>query len=88
MNGQPLSPAVREHIAAGRKIDAIKTLRAETGLDLKSAVERVDAHIRSDPALAAADSARQVLLRQRARWVLLIAAGLVACAAALVFATP
>ena len=88
MGDEPLSATVRAHVASGRKIDAIKALRAETGLDLKSSVERVEACIRSDPALAAQEAARQVLLRQRARWVLLVAGGLVLCAAVLVFGAP
>lgn len=40
---QELSPEVEQAIAAGRKIDAIKLVREETGLGLKEAKELVDA---------------------------------------------
>ncbi len=85
MSGQQLSVAVRAHLEAGRKLDAIRTLRAETGLDLTSSLERVEAFIRADPTLAARHAARQAVLRGKARWVFMIAAALVLCAAWLVF---
>ena len=43
----------------GRKIDAIKIVRRERGVDLKAAKDEVDAYIRSQPALEAALDARQ-----------------------------
>ena len=40
-----LSAQVEQAIAAGRKIEAIKLLREEAGLDLKEAKELVDARV-------------------------------------------
>ena len=49
----PISEAVIAAIQRGRKIDAIKILRAETGLGLKEAKEAVEAHVARHPDLAA-----------------------------------
>jgi hypothetical protein len=43
---RPLSEAVRSHADAGRKIEAIKTLRNETGLRLREAKNAVEAYLR------------------------------------------
>ena len=43
----------------GRKIDAIKIVRRERGVELKTAKDEVDAYIRSQPALEAELDARQ-----------------------------
>ena len=43
----------------GRKIDAIKIVRRERGVELKAAKEEVDAYIRSQPVLEAELDARQ-----------------------------
>lgn len=48
-----LSETVTSTIQSGRKIDAIKALREETGLDLKDAKDAVDTYIRANPHLAA-----------------------------------
>lgn len=50
---QPLPAAVVAAIQQGRKIDAIKLLRAETGLGLKESKEAVDAYVQRHPTLAA-----------------------------------
>lgn len=39
-------------LAAGRKLDAIKIVRSEWGIDLKEAREAVDSYINSQPGLA------------------------------------
>ena len=39
----PALPGVREHLARGEKIKAIKAYRAATGADLKTAKEAVEA---------------------------------------------
>jgi hypothetical protein len=49
---QPLSDAVIAAIQRGRKIDAIKILREETGVGLKEAKHTVDAYVRRHPAMA------------------------------------
>lgn len=76
-----ISPAVRAHLEAGRRIDAVKALRAEAGGDLRTAVERIDAYVRTDPVLSARMAEQQALVRARARWVIAIAALLVLLAA-------
>jgi len=48
MNGAPdLPEEVREALAAGRKIEAIKRLRVATGMSLKDAKSRIDAQTSS-----------------------------------------
>ena len=52
MNTEAELPAdVLEAIHAGRKIDAIKRLRAQNGLGLKEAKELVDAYVQQHPDL-------------------------------------
>lgn len=48
---QPLSEAVIAAIQNGRKIEAIKILRGETGLGLKDAKHAVDAYAQRHPDL-------------------------------------
>ena len=42
-----------EALQRGRKIEAIKRLREETGMGLKDAKEAVEAHVQRNPVLAA-----------------------------------
>ena len=50
MSEEPeLSPDVVESLRAGRKIEAIKMLRAQRGLDLAEAKEQVDLYIEEHP---------------------------------------
>ena len=51
-DGQPLSDAVIAAIQQGRKIEAIKLLREETGLGLKEAKHAVEAYERGHPTSA------------------------------------
>lgn len=44
MSEQPLEPEVLAALEAGRKIDAIKELRAQRGIGLKEAKEIIDRH--------------------------------------------
>lgn len=46
---QELSPEVVKALHAGRKIEAIKILRAQRGLDLAEAKEQVDLYIAEHP---------------------------------------
>lgn len=46
-----LSDKTRQALAAGRKIDAIKQVREETGLGLKEAKELVEIHLATNPDL-------------------------------------
>jgi ribosomal protein L7/L12 len=70
-----LSPAAIAELHQGHKIAAIKQVRADLGLDLKSAKDTVDAYIRSQPLLHQAYTERQAQARRTAlRWLALIAA--------------
>ena len=76
-----LSAIVLGALASGRKLDAVKALRAETGLSLTDALERIDAHIAATPALATRFARQHDAMRGKLRRALLIAAALVAVAA-------
>ncbi len=54
-----IPPRAAEAAHAGRLIDAIKIVRAETGLDLKDAKNAVEAFLKQYPAPPAARSAVQ-----------------------------
>ena len=54
----------------GRKIDAIKIVRRERGVELKEAKQAVDGYVRSQPSLEAALDARQaVAVRTLLGWI-------------------
>ena len=55
---QTLSEAVITAIQSGRKIDAIKIFREETGLGLKEAKHAIDAYVRRHPAMASQTAAK------------------------------
>lgn len=81
-----LSPTVLAALASGRKLDAVKALRSETGLSLTDAVERIEVHIASIPALAAEFARQQEAMRGKLRGALVMAVALVALAAWIVLA--
>lgn len=55
----------------GNKIEAIKIVRRERGLELKLAKDAVEAYVRSQPALQASFAAKQRAARGSAlRWLL------------------
>ena len=65
--------AAMEALRNGRKIEAIKIVRQEWGIDLKAAKDEVDAYVASHPELAsqlqvAGEGAKRVLL-----WLLVLA---------------
>ena len=80
-----LSATVLAALNSGRKLDAVKALRTETGLSLTDALERIEAHIGAMPALATEYARQQEALRGKLRGALLSAAALVALAAWIVF---
>jgi hypothetical protein len=80
-----ISAAARAALLAGRKIEAVKIVRRETGLDLATALACVEAEMRADPTLAAELARQQTEVRARARVVLWVAVGLVLLAAWFVF---
>jgi len=53
-SGHPLPPDVQAALDAGQMIEAIKRLRAATGLGLKEAKDLIDAHQRGEPVSLAA----------------------------------
>lgn len=64
---QKTEPLPVDAIAAlheGRKIDAIRSVRAARNLELKEAKDVVDAYIRNDAALRASFAERQARARQ------------------------
>ena len=80
-----LPPAALAALEAGRKLDAVKSLRTQTGLALTEALERVEAYIASEPVLLAEFTRQRHAVRGRIRGLLLIAALLVVIAAWIVF---
>lgn len=82
MSSKPDLPL--EAVAAlhrGQKIQAIKVVRAHSGVDLKEAKQRVEEYVRSEPALAASFAEREARVAAAVRrWgaVALIAAALAA----------
>ena len=84
-SGDALSATVLTALKSGRKLEAIKALRSETGLSLNDSVARVTAQIALDPNLAAELARREVAMRGQLRGVLLVAVLLVGVAAWVVF---
>ena len=74
-SARPLPGGAIAALSAGNKIEAIKIVRQEWGVDLKSAKDAVDAYIATQPGLAAtmqeASSNRQ---HGCFLWVLVLAA--------------
>jgi hypothetical protein len=50
---RPLPPEAIAALSGGKKIEAIKIVRQEWGVDLKDAKDAVDAYVKSQPTLAA-----------------------------------
>lgn len=50
-NSNDLPPSAVEALRRGRKLEAIKLLRSERGLDLKQAKDLVDAFVEEQPSL-------------------------------------
>ena len=50
---RPLPPAAIAALSNGNKIEAIKIVRQEWGVDLKDAKDVVEAYVKTQPALAA-----------------------------------
>jgi hypothetical protein len=75
MRLSPLSTSVLVALQRGNKIEAIKIVRREHGLDLTDAKQLVEAHLAADDALASAFAAAQSQTSGNLlRWVLLIGA--------------
>ena len=49
----PIPPSAVAALHEGRKIEAVKRVRAELGVDLKTAKERVEEFLRADPLVKA-----------------------------------
>jgi len=50
---RPFPPAAVAALGQGKKVEAIKIVRQEWGVDLKDAKDAVEAYIKTQPALAA-----------------------------------
>ena len=81
-----LSAAALAALHAGRKIEAIKLVREETGMDLTSAHDLIEAQVNEDPQLCAAMASAAAAKRRRAMPALIFALVLVLVAAYVVFA--
>lgn len=71
----PLPVAAIAALNKGNKIEAIKIVRRERGVDLKQAKDAVDEYLRSQPALQASLAAKQAEARDSAlRWLAIVIA--------------
>ncbi|MBZ5635092.1 MAG: ribosomal protein L7/L12 [Acidobacteriia bacterium] len=52
-SSRPFPPTAAAALSNGNKIEAIKIVRQEWGLDLKDAKDAVEAYVKTQPALAA-----------------------------------
>ena len=80
-----LSAAAVAALHEGRKIDAVKIVRAETALDLEAALALIDERLRSDAMLRGTVEAVRAESSRRAMPVLVVAGLLVLLAAYVVF---
>ena len=85
MTSTELSARAITALREGRKIDAVKVVREETGLDLQSALAAIDARLRRDTLLCMAVDAAIAERKRRAMPVLIVAVLLVLVAAFVVF---
>lgn len=70
-----IPPQAIAELQQGRKIEAIRIVRAAQGLGLKEAKEAVEAYVRSQPALQHALEARNREAKANlARWLVVVAA--------------
>ena len=70
---RPLPPEALAEIEQGRLIAAIKIVRQEWSVDLKSAKDAVDSYVASQPALKASLAAKSDQARNRLLlWIILL----------------
>lgn len=79
---KPLPAAALALLEGGRIIEAVKSVRASHGLELKDAKDWIDSHIASDPRLRERLEAQQKATRRKLLYIFLvidafIAAGLI-----------
>ena len=68
MDTRPLPPEAIAALLRGHKIDAIRIVREQHGVDLKAAKDLVDAYARDHPTLANARSPGEVAPRRALGW--------------------
>lgn len=85
MKPSDLSANAMAALREGRKIDAVKIVREETGLELQAALTIVDAHLQADSLLRMKVDAVDAERKRRAIPVLIVAVLLVLVAAYVVF---
>ena len=85
MKPSDLSAHAMAALREGRKIDAVKIVREETGLGLQAALTIVDAHLQEDSLLRLKVDALDAQRKRRAMPVLIVAVLLVLVAAYVVF---
>jgi hypothetical protein len=78
MSQNRIPPEAQDALSAGRKIEAIKITRAQTGLDLKEAKEAVESFLEQNPSANQRFRVSAAEQRQRSRPIikLLILIGL------------
>jgi len=82
MNHKPpnltLSETASAALQRGNKIEAIKHLRIEQGIDLKEAKDLVEAYLRTQPALQSTFDTKQTQIKQSALlWLLVLIGGVI-----------
>lgn len=71
---EPLPVAAIAALNRGNKIEAIKIVRRERGVELKAAKDAVEEYLRSQPALAASFARKQAdATRSALRWLVFVA---------------
>lgn len=79
-SGRPLPPAAILALQQGKKIEAIKILRAEQPMGLKEAKDAVDAYVRTQPQLQQSVAAAQTRATRTALFVFIVALAVAALA--------
>ncbi len=75
----PLPVAAIAELRKGNKIEAIRIVRRERGIELKLAKDAVEEYLRRQPALQASLAAKQAAARGSAlRWLVIVAAAILA----------
>ncbi len=77
MKPPTLPAAAIAALGLGKKIDAIKVVRRESGTDLKDAKDLVEAYVRSNPELQSSFAAAQSEAGRTALWWLVAIVGAV-----------
>lgn len=81
----PLPPAAQDALRQGNFIEAIRIVRQETGMDLKSSKEVVELHRRLHPELKGSGGAAAAVVRSESQASLITLSLIIALAVAVCF---